>query len=113
MCCSFFVYGFPFCVQFEGGVELFWRWGLLSAFRMRRYFAFDLVSWAPGLPGPHLGGCRCRSLEEACGVGVQGGGLLARGRECCGLGMPTKWCSLVRCCGVGFGSAFAGWIGWP
>ena len=93
--CPVFVGGFPCRVQFEWGVEWFWCRGFVLGFPVRRYFHFDQVSWAPGLRGGHLGGSRCHGLEECGGVGVPGGGLLARGLECRGLGMPAKWCSLL------------------
>ena len=66
--------GFPLRVQFEWGVEWFWRWGFLLTFCLWRDVALHKVTWAPGLQGPHLGGCGCCGLEEGGAVGVQLGG---------------------------------------
>ena len=60
-------------VQFEWGLGRFGRRGFVLGSRLRRYFGFDQVFWAPGLRGPHFGGCRCCGLEEGGGVGVEGG----------------------------------------
>ena len=72
----FFVGGVFRLVQFEWGVERFRRRDLFLGFRVRRYFGLDQLLWAPGFRRPHLGGCRCRGLEEGGGVGVYGGGLV-------------------------------------
>ena len=95
----FFVGGSTLCVQFEMGVELFRRWGVFLALCLWLHFGFDQVSWAPCLPGPDLA--------------LVPGGEDGSGVTCCGLGMPTRCCSIVAGCDVGFGSASAGWIGWP
>ena len=70
--CSFVVGGFLRRVQFEWGVERFWREGFVLRFCLMRYFGLDQVLWAPGLRNAHLGGCRCRGLEKGAGVGDQG-----------------------------------------
>ena len=79
---------FPRRVQFEWGVEWFWRRVFSLGFHVRRYFGFNQVSCAPGLRGPHLGGCRCRGLEEGGGVGVQGGGSRLGSENVVGLVWP-------------------------
>ena len=66
--------GFSCCIQFERGVERFWRQGFSLGFRVRRHFGFDQVLWAPGLRGPDLGGCRCGASEEGGDFWVHGGG---------------------------------------
>ena len=95
-------------VQLEWGLEWFRRWGLFLGLRVARNFGFDQVLRAPVFRGPYLGGCRCCGQEEGGCVGVQGGRGLVGGWRCCGLGMPTKWCSVVGCCGAGSGSGLAG-----
>ena len=109
----FVVGGFFCCVHFEWRVEWFWRWGLFLGFFVRRYLGFDQVFRAPGLRGPHVGGCRYRGLEEGGGVGVEGGGSWLGVEDVVVLICPAYGVASFGCCGVGFGSGLAGWIGWP
>ena len=83
------------CLGPSRGAPLWFRPGIVGP-----RFPGPLPVWLPLL---RLGGGRlCWCLEGGPPVG--GGG-------CRGLDMPTKWCSLVGCCGAGFGSGLAGWIG--
>ena len=57
-------------------MERFRRWGSFLGLRVRCHFGLNQVLWAPGFRGPYLGGCRCRSLEEAVVLVSRGGSLV-------------------------------------